>query len=605
MSFDLLSSIHGHATDTDLSGIPRTIRTSKSTHTTETSSDLVDLPKDIFLIITKYLNDIDLIRCRSVSKTWYRGFTQDLVLRGHLVSEYNRAREVRFLLANENGDSEGQIGIPANEPPFNWMDAFRRVVARYSALKSGMPASITKIALRVPSTADYIPECLKWKSVRTSSRHLDFHTAAPATNRNSVEVWKKALPIGAKETEWTYDDGLLIYYAIETAAVVLFDIEDGTTSVVPFDVSNRVVRRVRLNERVLIIEWMEYTPFAEEDGTFDPMILHFTTAFDILSVRDTFPWLTRWKVILKKEWEVYVNGFDLAKSACWLSVHDSKHYALYLWQDFHSTCSKPTQSLLIWDMTQSSYHQRSLHRHTDIYAHFAPQLVTTLSDPDLQHFNIHLKRAVYLNRLELDEGTVYFIEEVCDTAVDWYTRHQSMALGLPRYCECVIGIPICGEGPRWEDRNTEFSAPLMLDAFVTTSGSQYREPKRATCWRYNGIYPCFRWQRTRDLLAGIDFVVEMKMNGRFELRIKSSQGWASKLDMDDIGWHGTQIACDERWIILQINDDLHIFRFDIESQMSRRQAKENGNPTDKAIDYPRKQLTRRQSCLLATGFGLD
>ncbi len=62
-------------------------------------------------------------------------------------------------------------------------------------------------------------------------------------------------------------------------------------------------------------------------------------------------------------------------------------------------------------------------------------------------------------------------------------------------------------------------------------------------------------------------------------------GWTSKLDMMGIGWHGTEIACDERWMILQIQQELHIFRFDMDTKRGRRQVEKNEPATKEALDW--------------------
>ena len=75
---------------------------------------------------------------------------------------------------------------------------------------------------------------------------------------------------------------------------------------------------------------------------------------------------------------------------------------------------------------------------------------------------------------------------------------------------------------------------------------------RTTCQRHRGIYPRFCWQWIVDPSAGIEFAVERKDDRYLVPQIISSQGWASKLDMDVIKRHARQTAYDERWMILQI-----------------------------------------------------
>ncbi len=56
--------------------------------------------------------------------------------------------------------------------------------------------------------------------------------------------------------------------------------------------------------------------------------------------------------------------------------------------------------------------------------------------------------------------------------------------------------------------------------------------------------------------------------------------------MEAIGWHGTENARDGRWMILQIQQELHIFRFDMNVKRGRRQVEKNEPATKEAPDRP-------------------
>ena len=107
--------------------------------------DLLDLPTDIFLMVTHYLNPIEFVRCRLVSKSWHREFTNESILRDVLVRECGEANEVHALLdleakQTENGPSEDDYG----QFRTHWRGAFDRILARKLAIKSGRPRSVTK-----------------------------------------------------------------------------------------------------------------------------------------------------------------------------------------------------------------------------------------------------------------------------------------------------------------------------------------------------------------------------------------------------------------------------------------------------------------------------
>ena len=127
--------------------------------------DLPNIPTDIFLIVSHFLNPIDIVRCRAVSKAWHKVFTDASLLRGFLIRRY-KAREVRLLLSQENGEIKGLPCLSSDmfmhawtlspEAPIEaqrfgsvgiakaWIYAFDKVAARYFALESGRPHYITK-----------------------------------------------------------------------------------------------------------------------------------------------------------------------------------------------------------------------------------------------------------------------------------------------------------------------------------------------------------------------------------------------------------------------------------------------------------------------------
>ena len=66
-------------------------------------------------MVTHYLDPIEVVRCRLVSKLWHREFTDESFLRDVSVREYGEAHEVHALLElevkqTENGPSEDDYG---------------------------------------------------------------------------------------------------------------------------------------------------------------------------------------------------------------------------------------------------------------------------------------------------------------------------------------------------------------------------------------------------------------------------------------------------------------------------------------------------------------
>ena len=88
--------------------------------------DLVYLTTDIRFILTKLLNGVATVCCRSMSKRWYQALTQDLLFRIVLVSEYSAvSTKVPSHLSNESSDLGRQVGMHSNNPYINWMRTFQ------------------------------------------------------------------------------------------------------------------------------------------------------------------------------------------------------------------------------------------------------------------------------------------------------------------------------------------------------------------------------------------------------------------------------------------------------------------------------------------------
>jgi hypothetical protein len=120
----------------------------------------------------------------------------------------------------------GLYSHPCNiSTSINWPNLLSTVAARYHYLGSGKPRSIEKHALR---SLDISP-WLHYKVIGLWHRFLHFKD--------------KTAPFHYFDTLWTYGDGLLLY-----------DISAGAFYDIFFDITGKFVRRIRLSERVLIIE---------------------------------------------------------------------------------------------------------------------------------------------------------------------------------------------------------------------------------------------------------------------------------------------------------------------------------------------------------------
>lgn len=549
----------------------------------EKVSDLTDLPTDVFLIVANFLDARDIVRCRSVSKRWHREFNDGPFLRDILVRDYSRAREVCSLLTKESSELELPQNKNSDEVSISWKNTFDKVVARYFALKSGTPWSSTKLKLHLPLKDPWANHTLIGNQypIGRWSRYVAPGLTLPLRTRDLQEECH--VPTDLEETEWTYDAGLLAYYDLDVHAYVLLDIESNTTSIVPFSVKDQVVRRLRLKHSLLIVEWAERCPYHKLNEDED-VHRHFATAYDVLPAPKTFPWLPKWNATFRNEWKLHYLGFPLTPWDRWLSTHSPTHYAVYIWQPNRSSWGEdqPIESLLIWDISQPSPYRPSQDPTGESHSSLGPPLVKKLSYLDLDGLTIRQRDAPPLRKIELDESSVYFIEEGCDLERGMHVFYRPVSRRLHQYWERIVGIPIIGSGPRWEDKRDDDSAPRVECGSEKSPEFQpLPEPRRASCWRYNNIYPGFRNQSIRDDPADIEFDIVQHNIGCPEIWVTSpSRGWNTTLDMRDIHYEWKEVAGDERWLLIQSKQELRILHFDREVKQGRSQLVELGLPDD-------------------------
>lgn len=208
--------------------------------------DITTLPNDIFLIIIDHLSPRDLILCRSVNKDFYAAFTESDLNRRVLQQHYPRTRELRYI-----------------NPDANWTQVFAKVAGRYQHLKDGKPRSISKHAL---ARSFVVPKWARYHAIAPWQRHLQFE--------------EKSAAFHYPDTLWTYEDGLLIFPSAEFRIYVLYDLELGTFTEVPLESESKIVRRIRLRDKVLVVEWCEEEAYHQLNEN-ETVFRHFATAYDI------------------------------------------------------------------------------------------------------------------------------------------------------------------------------------------------------------------------------------------------------------------------------------------------------------------------------------
>ena len=544
--------------------------------------NLPDLPTDLFLIVTRYLDPIDTVRCRLVSKVWHREFTDSSFLRDILVREYGEAREVRALSELE---VENRIDRPLTDSSSLlqnvWRSTFDRVLARKRALKSGRPRCVTKRELRTR------PVNLIEEPASLQSRFIPvfpwgrYRRAAGQSGSVNSHMLLEEVPTDLLETEWTYDSGLLVYADMtDIQAYILLDIQQDTTSMVPFDMRDRIVRRIRLKHNLLVFEWAEEQPYHKLNELED-VHRHYVTVFDVQPARNSFPWLPQWNITFRHEWKMHYLGFPLSAQDTWFSDHSTTHYVVYIWQTNRSAWgeNEPIESLLIWNISEPSSHCPSDDSSGGIQASVGPRLVKKLSYLDLEFLTVRQRDTPFLRKIALDgSACVYFFEEGCTRERGPHVGHgYETGRRNPQdiVWERIVAIPVQGPGPRWEDRlgrGSNFSGDWR---HPDSTSSDPSTPKRATCWRYDGMGTGgIRNQVVRDEPASIKYSVVQRTVGFPEIWVSSnSYTWSTEIDLQDIDWQWKQIQGDESQLIIQSGEELHILRFDYDFGATQKRRK--------------------------------
>ena len=229
-------------------------------------SGITELPNDIFLLIIAYLSPKDVVTSRQVSRAFYAVFTEADLNRQLLHQHYPRAREVRPCLHKQ---------IPHG---VDWSGVFGRVSARYHHLLSGIPTQTERLLLCKSFVA---PTWARYYPIAPWQRHLQFED--------------KIAHFHYPDTLWVYDEGILIFPSFQKQQYILYDLESRVF--VPVDINSeiRIVRRIRLKEKVLIVEWCEQEPYHHLNES-ETVYRHFASAYDLIVDTDSRQWrvVFRW-----------------------------------------------------------------------------------------------------------------------------------------------------------------------------------------------------------------------------------------------------------------------------------------------------------------------
>ncbi|KAK6227011.1 f-box domain-containing protein [Colletotrichum tabaci] len=614
-------------------------------------SQLTDLPDTLFLEILSLLTPREIVLHRLVSRASHAALTRPDLSRALLHVFFARSLECRLLRSREHRRSyqgSGQPGRKApptggveavTEPEPDWPALFASVARRYHNLSRAAFHSLTKIPILPPS-----PPLRRFEPW---ARHLcvDVHLA----------------PLQLPDPNWTCADGVLVYpsptplvpsppdlsvttppqspypslssssasappasASSEAPVLRALDLDSGDESIVPFDWAEKVVRRVRLAQGILVIEWAEaqgFHPLNEGEVAHR----HFATAFDVAAIssplyhrrsRDDKPPGTREAsgepsvtddkgdgatckkapvVTFRSEWKMHYLGLPILAQDRVFSTHNATHYALFAHQPTRSPWGEedPLERLVVWSLNGPSPYRPSLdpsssHRP---FLDPGPDVVLRLTNGELDHWGVRQLNTPRLMKLALDvfdadddggeemrrvAGHVFFQEE--DHL--WSSGPHASENPPARHTVRSVGIPLSGTGPRWVnecgadgDAESSFCPAARAPPQTTAAAAVPIWPGRAPCWRHEE-FPYLTVAESVDAAAGVRvcgrqcFTMEtVSVNvGGSAPAAGAEAAVRCETQFEDDMWKtvlkGAALAGDERWIVGEdAAGDVSVVRF--------------------------------------------
>lgn len=392
------------------------------------------LPRDIFWIILRYLDPRDIVCCRRVCRSWNEAFGDPDNLVPLLKELFPRAKEVRALLDNAALDDED---MEIEETSF-WRKLFDQVASRYHHLARGKFRSVQKYRL----CDDF-----------GISGEREFFQVQPWENHASHLMQR--VDCCFSEPFWTYEDGLLVYPSADHRCFVLVDLDEDRRFMVPFIITGKVIRRIRLQKRLFVVEWAEPKAFHWLNDS-DGVHRHFASSFEV--TRSS----TGWTIAPRNEWKIMFLGHPLSERDRFYSSHTNTHYAIYIWQPNRSLYTAdedaPIESLFVWDISKPSSYRPSLDptgRLKDCEEDQGPSIVARFGFRELGFYSVRQRGFPGIVRLTVTDDAEYveITENHCTGPVD-------RLVGPAEWISEVhtTSIPLFTFGPCWR-RPSELAFP--------------------------------------------------------------------------------------------------------------------------------------------------
>ena len=375
-----------------------------------------DLPEDCFLPILDYLQIYDVARCQMVSRAWRTTFSDPLYLE-MILKKYENTRELQELAGREH-DAE------------TLKRTFSKLASRYYHLSHGKFRTIDRYKL-APSEqrGDYVP-IGQWDYHESQpGGRLYFENASHQLNKLNMAT----KPYLFRSTMWTYDDGLVVYApqqlppdAPKTSILALLDLSTGFHFSIPFDITSKVIRNIRLAERTLIVEWAERDPFHSLNDM-EQVNRHFASCFDVVP-SSSKP--VTYSVVPRNEFKLHFLGLPLMSNRDrFFSTHTSQHYAVYFWQPNRSMYTGdeelPIESLLVWDISVPSSYRPSLDpsgSSLPVGARKGPYILARFPFNELEFIGIRQHSQISLMNFSINSAarSICWRENICEAGQGYF-----------------------------------------------------------------------------------------------------------------------------------------------------------------------------------------
>lgn len=428
--------------------------------------DIADLPRDLFLLVIANLSARAAVLCRRVSRRWHGAFTDGDTGLQLLKWHFPRCREARLAFAAaaaaddgiavsttgygtaghdaagdqtqpspQSGASGGSDAAGAGVDTTDWAAVFAGVASRYHHLRTATPRAVDKV--RHGATEDgwagrFLPVGTWDRHLRLNDRTAPFHYPDPG---------------------WCYgqEDGLLVYHVYEEGGECpacpwrWLDLETRREGTVPFAQGrDRVVRRVRLADGVLIFEWCQRPAGHHPDRVAEAM-QHYVTVYDVMCVTPATTDSHKndreqklgsgsgtWTITQRTGFHLNLGPTRTGhRNSRFFSTHTNTHYAAYIWQgDYILQDGYPVETVVIRDIaTTPGQQQRGLLR--------------TLPWNTLDFYGVRQRSAPRLRCLGMDDRNLYLTEEEHRWARGAHSSPSPPRVHLVR----TTGIPIIPAPP--------------------------------------------------------------------------------------------------------------------------------------------------------------